>query len=100
MFQFFKSFYLTGKYQREVLECLDHIYDEYFPGIERGQSLLDGMSADLALFIYGDVVRREGDRLFVKISYSIKEKACIAALGTFHCIYENGVVSEITRKDG
>ena len=79
----FRLFYLTGKYQHEVAQCLDSIHDDFLPEIERGQTRLDGMSADLALFLYRDVVRREGERLFVKISYSIKEKACIAAQGTF-----------------
>ena len=97
MFRFIKSLILTIRYRHVVSECHMNLKKEYFPDIKLGQSLLDGMSADISVFMFGKILRKEGERLFVKVPYSIKNKGDIEAKGEFCCVYENGVVS-VTRR--
>jgi len=93
MFRFIKSLILTIRYRHVVSECHINLKKEYFPSIQLGQSLLDGMSTDISVFMFGKILRQEGQRLFVKVPYIIKDKGYIEAKGEFSCVYENGVVS-------
>lgn len=99
MLRFFKSLILTRRYQHVVSECQSQLKDEYFPQLKFGQSLLDGMSADAVIFMYGKIIRKEGEQFFVKIPYSIKNKGDIEAQGEFCCTYESGIVSVTSRSE-
>ena len=99
MFKWFQRFRWTSKHKDIVDLCIDFVNREHFETLARGRSLMDGMSADPSVFLYGTVEEVDANCLHIRVDYSVKYKATIDALGSYRLTHCNGVVSETSHEE-
>jgi hypothetical protein len=99
VFKWFQRFRWTSKHKDIVDLCIDFVKREHFETLARGRSLIDGMSADASVFLYGTVEDVEANCIRVRVDYSVKYKATIDALGSYRVTYCNSAISEISHEE-
>jgi hypothetical protein len=99
VFKWFQRLRWTAKHKVEVESCIEFVKQENFATLTRGESLMDGMSADPTVILYGTVEEINGICLHVRVNYSVKYKATIDALGAYRVMFCDGVISEVSHQE-
>lgn len=81
---------------------MDYVHSLHFESLERGESLIDGMSADASVFLRATVRSVDSVGLQIRVDYSVMYKATIDAAGSYHILHTDDAATELShhQRDG
>lgn len=100
MLTFIRRLHWNAKHRKKLESCMDYVHTQHFGSLKRGKSLMDGMSADASVFLYATVRSLATNGLRVRVDYSVKYKATVDALGSYHLLHSNGTITELSHDSG
>ena len=96
MLTFIRRLRWNAKHREELASCMDYVHGQHFPSLNRGNLLMDGMSADASVFLHATVRSIAIDGLRVRVNYSVKYKATVDAIGSYHLLHSDGTTTELS----
>lgn len=98
MLTFFRRIRWNAKYADELASCMSYVHARHFSSLQRGKSIMDGMSADPTVFLWATVRSVSTDGMRIRVDYSVKDKATIEAQGSYQLLHCNDEMTELSHQ--